>query len=191
MNLFDVSIELQKELIEALSALSSEKSLWESPFAVGLVAAFSAIAATTIERWQAYRLQERQSDIDKQLQMYSQQIEALKSLSQITHSVTPNDEPTQGADSHEWLSPIVSSLSRVIRNLDDYLKNYSHITPTQVIPHIRNAIHIANDHKWGAIYADDPNYEPTSDEIDGVDKLIIGLNKSVEKFKKEVGVAGA
>jgi hypothetical protein len=187
----DVSIELQKELIEALKALSGEKSLWESPFAVGLLTTFAVITATAIERWQAYHLQERQSDIDKQLQILTQQMEALKSLSQATHSVTPNDEPMQGSDSHEWLSPIVSSLSSVIRTLDDYLKNYSHITPTDVIPHIRNAINIANDHKWGALSADNHEYEPSSDEIDGVLNLIKELNDGVEKFKKVVGVTGA
>ena len=89
----DVSIEIQKELIAAIGAFNSEKSFWESPLAIGLLAAFSAIFATAFERWQAVRLQEKQSDIDKHLRVHDQQMEALKILSQIAHSVTPNEEP--------------------------------------------------------------------------------------------------
>jgi len=187
----DVSIELQKELIEALAALSGDKSLWGSPIAVGLLAAFTAIIATASERWLAYRLQERQSEIDKHLRMHEQQMKALKSLSQATHHVTPNDEPMQGADSYEWLGPIVSSLGGVIQTLDNYLKNYGHITPADVIPHIRSAINIANNHKWDAMYSNSHIHEPTSEEIDGVINLIKELDDGVEKFKKVVGVAGA
>lgn len=187
----EVSIELQKELIEALAAFNKGKPFWDSPLAVGLLAAIAAIAATAVERWQAYRLQERQSEIDKHLRVHEQQMEALKSLSQILHSVTPNNEPTEGADAHEWLSPVVHSLDMIITSLDDYLKEYSHITPSVVITHIRNAIDSANEHKWGVLNSKNPDYEPSSKEIDGALYLIRELGAGVVNFKSAIGVAGA
>lgn len=190
-SVMDVNVELQKELIDALAALTREKPFWESPIAVGLLAAFAAISASLLERWQAFRLQERQSEIERQLRIHELQMEALKSLSEIEHSVTPNDEPTPGADSCEWLSPIVYSLSTVIRKLDDYLKTYGYVSPFNVITHIRLAINVANEYKWGVLMSDSPGYDPTSEEIQGVLKLIEELGNAVKHFKACLGVPGA
>lgn len=187
----EVSVELQKELIDALAALSQEQSFWESPVAVGLVAALAAISASLLERWQAFRLQERQSEIERKLRIHELQMKALKSISEITHSITPNNEPIEGADSHEWLSPIVYSLGNVIVRLDEYLKIYGHVSPTGLIVHIRSAIDIANKHKWGAQLSNSPDYEPTNEEIQGVTDLIKELSDGVKKFKSFVGVPGA
>lgn len=187
----DLHIELQKEIIEILSALSRDKTFWETPLAIGLLTALAAIGATVIDRWQAARRQERQSEIERHLRIHERQMEGLKALSQVAHSVSPNDEPRQGADSHEWLSPIVYSLSKVVATLDDFIKEYSYITPSNVTPHIRNAINIANVHKWGSINSEDPEYEPTGKEIDGIVELGAQLDEGVEKFKRAVGVPGA
>jgi len=184
----EISIELQKELIDALVAFSKEKPFWESPIAVGLLAASAVIVASLLERWQAFRLQERQSDIEKHLRVHELQIEALRALSVIEHSVTPNNEPVQGADSHEWLSPVVYDLNRVIGKLDVYLKSYAHVSPSIVIKHIRKATDIANEHKWGVMMSDENGYEPTSEEVQGVVDLIDELSSAMQKFKCSVGV---
>lgn len=187
----EISIEIQKELIDVFAAFSGEKSFWESPVAVGLLAAFSAIAASLLSGWQAFSLQERKSDIEKQLRIHQLQIDALHALSTIEYSVTPNNEPVQGADSHEWLSPVFYDLNRVIGKLDAFLKDYGHVTPSIVIEHIRKAIVIANKHKWGVLMSGEQGYEPTSKEIQGVVDLIDELNSAVQRFKSSVGVPDA
>jgi hypothetical protein len=187
----DLSIELQQELIEAIAALGASKPIWESPFAVGLLTAFAAISASLIQRWQAFRLQERQSQIERQLRIHELQMEALKSLALIEHRITPNDEPNPGADVHEWLSPIVHSLSSVVSTLDQYLKEHGYVSPSAVISHIRNALNIANEHKWGAIMNDSPDYEPSKQEIDAIVNLIKELSEATISFKISLGVTGA
>lgn len=186
----EVSLELQKELIEAIAALGKSKPIWESPLAVGILTAIVAIASAFIQRWQAFRLQERQSQIEKQLRIHELQMQALKDLSLIEHSVTPNDEPHPGADAHDWLSPIVYSLSAVVSELDRYLKAHSYVSPTAVIDHIRNALDIANENKWGTILNDNLEYEPSSEEIDAVLKLINELSEASKSFKESLGVTG-
>lgn len=188
----EVSIELQKELIDALIAFNRDKPFWESPIAIGLLTALTAILTSLLGRWQAFRLQERQSEIEKQLRIHELQMEALKSLSVIEHSVMPSSEPVQGADINEWLGPIVDSLSTIIDKLDDYLKNYSHISPSCVIDHINSAINIANQHKWGVLLSENPeHYDPTDEEINGVRNLIEELAAAVKKFKASIGIPGA
>ena len=187
----DVSIELQQELLDAIAALGAGKPIWESPFAIGLLTAIAAISASLIQRWQSFRLQERQSQIERQLRIHELQMTALKSLSLIEHSVSPNDEPHPGADAHEWLAPIVHSLSNVVSKLDQYLKDYSYVSPTTVISHIRTAINLANEHKWNSILNNSPDYEPTSQEIDGIIELIKELFEATQTFKTSLGVTGA
>ena len=190
----ELSEELEQALILALGNLNQSAQLWESPFFVALCAAFvaaaAAIAGAYIQRWQAYSMQERQSEIEKQLRVHSLQMEALKSLSTIQHAVKPYDEPTPGADSHEWLSPIVDSLSDVIGSLNSYLGDYGHVTPSLVLDHVRRAIALANEHKWGSLQADTYDYEPSAEEIDGVLELIGEMDRAVEHYKRTVGVAG-
>jgi len=186
----EVSIELQKELIDALIAFSRDKPFWESPVAIGLLTALTAIATSLLGRWQAFRLQERQSEIEKQLRTHELQMEALKSLSVIEHSVMPRSEPIQGADEYEWLNPIVHKLSAVLDELDGYLKNYGYVSPSCVIDHIHSAINIANQHKWG-VSENLEHYDPTDEEINGVKSLIEELAVAVKKFKASIGIPGA
>jgi hypothetical protein len=118
-------------------------------------------------------------------------MEALKSLSEIQHSITPNNESIQGADLYEWLSQIVPSLDKVVGRLDDYLKNYGHISPSCVVKRIWKAIEIANKFKWGPRKSDNPNhYEPDDEDIRGVLDLIRELNDAVKQFKTSVGIPG-
>ena len=187
----DVSIELQQELLEAIAALGASKPIWESPFAIGLLTAIAAISASLIQRWQAFRLQERQSQIERQLRIHELQMEALKSLSLIEHSISPNEEPHPGADAHEWLTPIVHSLSSVVSALDKYLKNYSYVSPATVISHIRTALNLANENKWNSILNNNPGYEPTTQEIDAIIELINELSEATTSFKSSLGVIGA
>ncbi|RUO75438.1 hypothetical protein [Idiomarina seosinensis] len=184
----EVSVELQKELIAAIASLGASKPFWESPFAVGLLTAIAAISAALIQRWQAFRLQERQSQVERQLRIHEVQMAALKSLALIEHKVTPNEEPSPGADVHEWLSPIVHSLSNVVSELDQFLKEYSYVSPTEVIVHIRASLNIANEYKWASIMNDAHDYEPTAEEIDAVVALIGELSKATESFKVNLGV---
>jgi len=79
----------------------------------------------------------------------------------------------------------------VIGKLDEFLKNYGHVTPSSVIGHIRKAIDIANEHKWGVLMSNEQGYEPTSEEIQGVVDLIKELNSATQKFKSNVGVPDA
>lgn len=187
----EVSVELQQELIEAITALGSSKPFWESPFAVSLLTAISVIGATLIQRWQAFRLQERQSQIERQLRMHELQMVALRSLSLIEHRISPNDEPNPGADAHEWLSPIVHSLSKVVSELDQYLKEHGYVSPSVVISHVRNALNIANEHKWATMLSESPDYESSPEEIDAVLNLIKELSKATRSFKVSIGVIGA
>jgi hypothetical protein len=187
----DVSIEIQQELITAITALGASKPIWESGFAIGLLTAIVAISTSLIQRWQAFRLQEQQSQIEKQLRVHELQMAALKNLALIEYRVTPNDEPHPGADAHEWLSPKVHSLSNVVSALDTYLKEYSYVSPLAVISHVRNALNIANKHKWGAIINDSPEYEPSKEEIDAILSLIKELSEATKSFKVSLGVTGA
>lgn len=187
----EVSIELQKELIDVLAAFNRDKPIWESPIAVGLLTALATISASLLGRWQAFKLQERQSEIEKQLRIHELQMEALKSLSEIQYSITPKNEPIQGADLSEWLSPVVPSLGEVVNKLDDYLKKYGHISPCCVVKHIWKAIEIANRHKWGPRMSDNPNhYEPDDEDIQGVSDLIQELEDAAKQFKTSAGIPG-
>lgn len=187
----DVNIEIQQELINAITALGASKPIWESAFAVGLLTAIVAISTSLIQRWQTFRLQERQSQIEKQLRVYELQMAALKNLALIEHRVTPNDEPHPGADVYEWLSPIVHSLSNVVSELDVYLKEYSYVSPSAVICHVRSALNVANEHKWGAIMDNSPEYEPSNEEIEAIVSLIKELSEATKSFKVSLGVTGA
>ncbi len=187
----DISIEFQKELIATLVALSQEKHWTESPFAIGLLTAGSAILAAVLQRWQAYKLQERESEIEKKLRLHSLQIDALKALSLVAHNVTPNSEPSPGADTHEWLTPIVHELSTVIKQLDIFLKDHAHLSPPRVVAYVKAAINIANDHKWGVLQTDEQCYDPNEKEIKGVLDLIGKLEDAVNEFKQELGVSTA
>lgn len=184
----DVSIEIQKELIEAIGAIKDSKSFWESPFAVGLLTAFAAISASLIQRWQAFRLQERQSQIEKKMRVHELQLSALKSLTLIEYRITPIDEPHPGADVYEWLAPVVESLSNIVSELDLYLKDHSYVSPNEVVSHIHAAINIANEHKWGAIISGSPDYEPSKQEINAVLELINELSEATKSFKSILGV---
>jgi len=184
----EVSVELQKELIGVLAAFGQEKPFWESSFFIGLLPVAAVILSTYIGKWQAFQLQERQSEIEKQLRLHELQIVALKELSIIKYRVAPNIEPIQGADSNEWLSPVVCELNKVVNVLDAYLKSFAHISPSNVIEHIHKAIEIANLHKWGFYMSDGPGYDPSDEEIEGVKEMISELSSAIREFKCCVGI---
>lgn len=185
----EISIEFQKQLIEALAAFNQDKSWIDSPFAIGLLTASSAILAALLQRWQAFTMQERESEIEKQLRLHSLQLEALKALSHVVHDVAPRNEPSQGADLGEWLTPIVHQLSSIVERLDSFLKEHGHVSPSLVCKHVESAINIANDHKWSAIEVDTPDYEPTQKELAAVLELIKELGGAVNEFKRKLGVS--
>jgi hypothetical protein len=181
----DVSIELQEELIKALSA---SKPFWESPFAVALMTATAVILSAFIQKWQAYKQQERQSEIERNLKAYNLKMDALQSLSLIEYSITPNIEPYPGADSHEWLSPIVDSLHRVVSDLDSFIKHHNYVCPPDVILHVRAGINIANGAKWGSMRSVEQNYEASKEEVDAVLELISIISSATDCFKCELGL---
>jgi hypothetical protein len=184
----DISIELQEELIKALSA---SKPFWESPFAIGLMTAFSVIAAAFIQKWQAHKQQERQSEIERSLKSFDLQMAALQSLSHIEHSITPNIEPYPGADSHEWLSPIVHLLHKVVADLDSFIKEHNYVCPPDVIQHVRAGIIIANGAKWDSMRSVDKNYEASKEETDAVIELISKISGATYCFKRELALVRA
>lgn len=184
----EVSIEFQKQVIDALASLNHEESWLSSPFAIGLLTAATAIVTILLQKWQASKLQENQSEIEKALRLHALQIDALKALSNVAHTVSPRDEPSPGADSHEWLSPVVGQLSSVIGRLDKYLIDHGHVSPLEVCKHVDTAISIANKHKWNSLQADNFDYEPSNEEINGVLELISELESAVTEFKKKLSI---
>jgi hypothetical protein len=148
--------------------------------------------STYIGKLQELQIQERKSESEKQLRLYEIQIEALKELSIIKYRVTPNIEPVERADLHEWLSPVVHDLNKIVNLLDTYLKDFSHISPSNVISHIHTAINVANDNMWNVSQSGERGgYEPSSKEIEGVQILIRELSSAVQEFKCSLGIAGS
>lgn len=185
----EISIEFQKQLIETLAAFNQNKLWIDSPFAIGLLTLASAMLAAWFQRWLDYKMQERKSDSEKQLRLHSLQLDALKSLSHAAHDVTPRIEPFQGADNFEWLQQVVNQLSSIADRLDRFLKEHGHVTPPGVCKHVECAINLANNHKWRAIEANSPDFEPNKSELDAVGELIVELDEAVNAFKRKLGVS--
>jgi len=184
----EISIQFQQQLINALTALKHDGAWWESGFAIGILTASTAILTAFIQNRHASKTQERQSEIEKALKLQDLQLNALKALSRVAHEVTPRKEPSPGADSHEWLAPVVGRLSHVISLLNEYLLEFGHVSPATVCVHIDKAIEVCNKNKWSSILADSPDYEPSTQEIDAVLELIKELESAIAKFKSRLSV---
>jgi len=184
----EISIQFQQQLINALAALKHNSAWWESGFAIGILTASTAILTALLQNRHASKIQARQSEIEKALKLQDLQLNALKALSRVAHEVTPREEPSPDADSHEWLAPVVGRLGRVITNLNEYLLEFGHISPPSVCVHIDKAIEVCNKNKWGHILADSTDYEPSTQETAAVLELIKELENAIGKFKIRLSV---
>ncbi|MCG5501875.1 hypothetical protein [Ectothiorhodospira lacustris] len=195
----ELDINLQSELISAISAFTAGKSWYESPAIIALVSGFLAIMGGVISNWANLRSEDQRNkaelekvaiefEIRKKEKVYDCQLKALTELSIINHGLTPTAWPSREYDAHEASEEIVFGMSGLIDQLDTFLKKYSYALPESVLDKIRGVIFECNENHWGASTAETPDYRPSKREIQAAESIVENLSQIIKYFKKMLGV---
>lgn len=199
----ELDLNLQQELLNALTALSKVDKTWiDSPATVALVAGMLALLGSLITHWfntnseksrqkHEAELKKLESDIRKQENIQEKQLGALVQLSEITYEVTPTVWSAPNYDSYDAYSEVFFSMGSLLEKLDNFLKKYSYILPQDVISHVNAVMFKCNDKHWGASLSEGPDYESTKDELKAAEEVIDSLQSAVDTFKLKLGVTNA
>lgn len=194
----ELDINLQNELISAISALNVNKSWLENPAIIALISGFMAIMGAVISNIYNLKSEDKRNkaevikiniefEIRKKEKIYDYQLEALIELSLINHDLTPTAWPYREYDSYESNKEIVSDMPDLIEKLDLFLKKYSYILPAPILENINNIIFICNENHWNASNSETPIYNPTDKEIEAAEVVIKELHESIKNFKEILG----
>ena len=199
----ELDLNLQQELLNALTALSKVDKTWvDSPATVALAAGLLALLGSLLTHWfnanseksrQEHEavLKKLESDIRKQENIQEKQLGALVQLSEITYEVTPTIWSAPNYDSYDAYSEVFFSMGNLLDKLDDFLKAYSYILPQDVISHVNEVMFKCNDKHWAAALSEGPEYEPTNNELKAAEEVIDSLQSAVDTFKLKLAVTSA
>lgn len=197
----ELDLNLQKELLNALAALSD--TTWvDSPATVAFVASLIALLGSALTQLfnaksEKSRLEHEtdlkklESDIKKQENIQERQLEALVQLSKITYEATPTIWPAPNYDSYDAYSEVCTSMGSLLNKLDNFLKTFSYILPQDIILRVSEVIFNCNDKHWGPSLAEGPGYEPTETELEAAKEVIQSLMLAVDALKIKLGVTSA
>jgi len=198
----ELDLNLQKELIDAITSLNSNTTWIYSPVVIAFVAGFFATLGGVLTHcFNIYSEKSRQqneaslkrieSDIRKQEHIQEKQLIALSNLSKISHKMQPTIWSNPDFDSDDAYANVVFSMHTILSQLDEFLESYGYIVPDEIVTQLNIVMFKCNDTHWGASLSNDSNYEPTNIEKEAAKDILKFLSSAVSDFKKALGVINA
>lgn len=195
-----VEIIMPEELIEAITALSSEP-VWYNSFlwvavVSGCVAIIGAMVTHLFNQRSEKRREETKIDLNyiehenrKIEKMHEKQVSALELLCSIREDLLPNIWPNPDYDHDQAYSEVVDDMFNLLKKLDKYLKDWNYLLPESIDKQLRDIVWDCNDcYFHPANTSRLENELPSKQEMDAAEKMVTKFDKVVLDFKKTLGI---
>lgn len=162
----------------------------------GLMVLGGALLNQSFHLWSKKKRHERdvnirlvESEIRKQENIQSLQLQALKDLCVAHQDALPNIWSSPDSDAHDAYVRILYHMPNLLKQINSYLRSYNYIIPDKVADHLNMVLYKCNQGHWGASTSEQPAYEPSEYETELAKGVLELLIESITAFKRHLGIS--
>lgn len=191
----EVDLNLPKEFIEALAAMNSTSSFFNSGAVIALFSGVIAILGGCVSHLFNLKSESNRRESERQAmqqehenrlseKVHDIQLEALKELSLIQQSLLPTVWPHPHYDTHEAYSDLVKDLDTVLKKLDAYKTKWVYVLPGRTVHRLNEITFLCNSGRSDQEVIDSQGYQPTRREIEIAKDVVESFDSAVSELKK-------